>query len=99
MKDFFKMVLASAIGFMLANFIFMGMIFLMIIGISAMLVVSGGGSDKVATSVEDNTIIFLNVEGNIDERRSSADIFRSILSEEASAAISLYELNEALKAA
>lgn len=93
------MVLASALGFMLANVIFMVLIFVMMIGLSAMLLVSGGAPDKAATSVSKNTVLFLNVEGAIDERRSSTDVFRHILNDEKAAAISLFELNETLKEA
>lgn len=99
MKDFLKMVLASAIGFTLANVIMMGMFFLVILGFSAFLMVSEGSSERSATSVDANTILFLNVEGDINERRSPVDIFRHLLVEETPPTISLFELNETLKAA
>ncbi len=99
MKDFLKMVLASALGFALANIVMMGMFFLAILGFSALLMMSDGGSSRTATSVDANTILFLNVEGDINERSRSTDIFRHILIEETPPSISLYELNETLKQA
>lgn len=100
MKDFFKMVAASAVGFLLANMIMFVMMFIGIIVFSAMLLVGeGASSDKAATSVSKNTVLFLNVEGDINERRSPTDIFRHLLSDEKPAPISLFELNEALKVA
>lgn len=99
MKEFLKMVLASAIGFMLANVVMMGLFFLVILGFSAMLLVTEGKGDRGVTSVDKNTILFLNVEGDIHERRNPVDIFRHILVEETPPSISLFELNETLKAA
>jgi protease IV len=100
MKDFFKMVAASAVGFLLANMIMFVMMFIGIIIFSAVLFVGEGvSSDKAATSVSKNTVLFLNVEGSISERQSSTDIFRHLLSEEKPAPISLFELNETLKLA
>lgn len=99
MKDFLKMVLASALGFMLANILFFGFMILFIIGLSAVLFVQGGvaGGDKPMSSIEKNTILFLNVEGEIHERQTTTDFFRHIIGEETAASISLYELNEALQ--
>lgn len=100
MKDFFKMVMASMVGFLLANVIMMVMMFVGIIVFSAILLMGEGSSaEKAATSVSKNTVLFLNVEGEINERRSASDIFRTIISEHKPAPISLFELNEALKTA
>lgn len=99
MKEFLKMVLASAIGFALANVVMMVLMFLVILGFSALLFVTEGASDRAVTSVDKNTILFLNVEGDINERRSPVDIFRHVLVEQKPPSISLFELNETLKAA
>jgi protease IV len=97
MKDFLKTVLASAFGFLLGSIIFTGLIFVFIVGASIIFMMNTTStSDHAATSVQDKSILFLNVEGNIDERQTSMDFVRDIFIESRPQSISLFELNETL---
>lgn len=100
MKNFFKMVLASVVGFLIGSVVLTGVIFLFILGLSVMFVMgSGSGSEQNVTSVKDKTVLYLNVEGNIDERLNTMDYFREIFVDHRPQSISLYELNETLRLA
>lgn len=99
MKDFLKMILASAIGFLIANVLLGIFAVFIIIGLSALFMIDGGGSDLSSTSVSKNSILFLNVEGDINERRTPGDVFKHLMGEDSSAPLSIYELNQALKMA
>lgn len=98
MKDFFKQVLASAIGsflaFFMINMLFL-FIFAVLIGAAAFMY----GSGETVATVEDKSILFINVEGPITERRVSTDVVQEMLADEKPKTIGLYEIRESLEKA
>lgn len=94
MKDFFKQILASAIGTFLAFGFFSVLMVFIVFGIIGFFAASGGGESSVA--VEDNSVLFINVEGEIAERRGAVDVVQEVLYDEKPKIIGLYEIREAL---
>ncbi len=99
MKDFLKAVLASTIGFFLGSFLMVGFFIFVTIAAVGIAIAMGGSEDKSVSSVEDKSILFINLEGDIEERKTSADVVREIVYEQKPKSIALYELSETLQAA
>jgi len=97
-KDFFKAVAASAIGYLVGTFLLCSFFFVMI-AVAVGVLMASHSREKSVTSVEDKSILYVNVEGDIEERKSSVDVVREIVYDEKPKDISLYELNETLKKA
>lgn len=95
--NFFKTVLASAIGtiigFIMLNVIFFFLLFVVIGG----LIASQSLKKDVSSIIEDKSIISLNIEGSLEERRAPTDVIEDILYAEKSRDIGLYELEKALE--
>lgn len=99
MKDFLKTVLASAIGYVLGSFILFAFMILFIIGTVTVVMFTHGSKDLANASVEEKSILFVNVEGDIEERKTSVDVVREIVYDEKPKDIALYELSKTLKLA
>ncbi len=98
MKDFFKQVLASALGTFLAFAIFNFFMLIIVFGLIGFFAASYGGKEGIA-SVEDKSILFINVEGGITERRGAVDVVQEVIYDEKPKTIGLYEIREALEQA
>ncbi|MBY0314509.1 MAG: signal peptide peptidase SppA [Bdellovibrionales bacterium] len=98
MKDFFKTIIASAIGTMVGVVFltFLGMILL--VSVVAGLIASESYKD-VAGIVEDKSIIVIHVEGGLTERRLPTDVIQDMIYQEKSKDIGMYELEKALNSA
>lgn len=98
MRDFFKMMLASVLGTFVAfsmMFFFSLIVLFGLIGFFA----ASSSRQSANVSVEDKSILFINVEGELAERRSERDIFQEILTDEKPKTIGLYEIRESLEKA
>lgn len=78
MKDFFKMMLASALGFIIASFIFSLISMLMMFAMMGSMIESFGKQEQFM--LQDNSVLNLKLEGNIQERTSEDDPFMSLFS-------------------
>lgn len=99
MKEFMKTVLASALGCIMAA-VFMSFVFtFLIIAFVAGIMMFSPSKDNVSYAVQDKTVMILNVEGELNERRVYADVVRDMLSEERQLNMGLYEIGRALQIA
>ncbi|MBY0385112.1 signal peptide peptidase SppA [bacterium] len=98
MKDFFKQVLASALGTFVAFAVFNFFMIIIIFGIIGFFAATHGGKESSVT-VEEKSILFINVEGEIAERRGTVDVVQELLYEEKPKTIGLFEIREALESA
>lgn len=98
MKDFFKQVLASALGTFVAFAIFNFFMIIIIFGIIGFFAATHGGKES-AVAVEEKSILFINVEGEIAERRGAVDVVQELLYDEKPKTIGLFEIREALESA
>ncbi len=99
MKDFFKMMLASALGTFVAFMMIFVFSLVVLFGIVGFFMASSTSRQTANVSVEEKSILFINVEGELAERRSERDIFQEILSDEKPKTIGLYEIRESLEQA
>ena len=77
MKDFLKIVLASALGFVIANILFSVIAMIFIFG--AMGSIMGSLSTGEKFILQDNTILNLRLNGPITERTPEEDPFTSMM--------------------
>jgi protease-4 len=94
--NFLKQILASAIGTFVAFGIFSLLSIFIVFGIIGFFVASHGGGSESSVVVEDKSILFINVEGEIAERRGAVDVVQEVLYDEKPKTIGLYEMREAL---
>lgn len=93
---FLKTVLASAIGYIVAS-IFITVFTLVLFGVIIGGIIAVNHTKDVSTEVvRDKSILFVNVEGSIVERRSAADFVKDMLSEDSPKEIGLYEMEKTL---
>jgi hypothetical protein len=91
-KDFIKTVFASAIGFVI------GSVFVLIFSLVLVGVIVGGvmavnrTKEMSSESIRENSVLYVNVEGTVRERRSTTDFVRDILSEDSPKEIGLFEM-------
>lgn len=100
MKDFVKMMLASAMGYMMATF-FLGLFFFFgsVVVIAVLAAFGDQAKQGVATSVKTNSVLVLNVEGELSERRPISDVFQEIIANDNTPYMGLYEIGKSLKLA
>lgn len=96
--SFFKTVIASAVGTVI-GLMMMGVIFFLLIAMLIAGVMATQSAKEISANIEDKTILAINVEGSLEERRLPTDIIEDILSGERSKDIGLYEMEKALQAA
>ena len=97
MKDFLKTVLASALGCIVASvFMIFFLSFAMIVFVAGIMAFSSS-KESVGYSVKDKTVLMLNIEGELNERRVYADVVRDLLSEERQLNMGLYEISKSLE--
>lgn len=99
MKDFIKTVLASALGFLLGSFMLMGLVIFSVIVITGVLLATGASRELSTSTIEDKSVIFLNIEGGIEERKTAGDVVREIVYDEKPKNVALFELGQALERA
>ncbi|NLX81278.1 MAG: signal peptide peptidase SppA [Proteiniphilum sp.] len=78
MKDFFKMMFASAIGFIIASFIFALISMIVVFGMVGTMAESFVGQQSV--SIQQNSVLNLRLDGVIQERVAESDPFTELLS-------------------
>ena len=77
MKDFFKMMLASALGFIIASFIFSFISMLIMFAMMGSMMSSFGKQESFV--LENNSVLNLRLEGAIQERIAESDPFTELI--------------------
>ncbi|NLZ95341.1 MAG: signal peptide peptidase SppA [Bacteroidales bacterium] len=96
MKDFFKIVLASALGFLIANillFILSIILFFGFIGSMA------GDMGKSTFKLTDNSVLHLKLSGQINERVSEDDPFTALLGSRVPSTMGLNDITSSIRKA
>ena len=96
MKDFFKIVLASALGFLIANillFILSMVLFFGFIGSMA------GDMGKSTFKLKDNSVLHLKLTGQINERVSEDDPFTALLGSRVPSSMGLNDITNGIRKA
>lgn len=96
MKDFPKIMLASALGFVLAS-IALSVISMFFFFITLGSAISSMGEEQFR--LEDNSVLHLKLTGSIEERSPADDPFTSFMSDDATAVIGLDEIVAAIRKA
>lgn len=79
MKDFWKIVLGSALGFVIANILFSFIAMIFFFGVMGSMMSSFSQGEKFI--LKENTVLNLRFEGDISERVSDSDPFTSLMSD------------------
>jgi protease IV len=98
-RDFFKMVFASAIGYIIGSIVVMFFSVILLAVIVGGVIAVNHTKDLSTESIRDKSILYVNVEGQIRERRTTTDFVRDMLSEDNPKEIGLLEMEETLKEA
>ena len=77
MKDFFKMMLASALGFIVASFLFSLILMITLFGLLGSL--SDSIANQSAFSLQNNSILHLRLDGVVQERVPDNDPFTELI--------------------
>lgn len=77
MKDFFKMMLASAVGFIIASFVFSLISMLVFFGLIGSMAETVGKQQSFAT--QPNSVLNLRLDGMIQERVAESDPFTELI--------------------
>ena len=96
MKDFFKIVLASALGFLIANIIFSIVSIIIFFGFIGSLV---GDIGQSTFKLQDNSVLHLKLSGNINERIAEDDPFTALLGSNVPAPMGLNDITNAIRKA
>ena len=96
MKDFFKIVLASALGFLIANIIFSIVSIIIFFGFIGSLV---GDIGQSTFKLQDNSVLHLKLSGNINERIAEDDLFTALLGSNVPAPMGLNDITNAIRKA
>jgi protease-4 len=97
MKDFLKIVLASALGFVIANILFS--IIAMIFFFGAMGSLLGSMSTPEKFILQDNTVLNLRLNGPITERTPEEDPFTSLIGYDLPSTLGLNDIVSAIRKA
>lgn len=97
MKDFLKIVLASALGFVIANILFS--IIAMVFFFGAMGSIVGSISTGEKFTLQDNTVLHLRLSGAIDERTPEEDPLTSMLGSDRPLPMGLNDIVSAIRKA
>ena len=96
MKDFFKIVLASALGFLIANILFsIVSIFFFFAFMGSMV----GDLGKSTFKLQDNSVLHLKLSGNIDERIAENDPLTTLLGSNIATPMGLNDITNAIRKA
>ena len=96
MKDFFKIVLASALGFLIANIIFSIVAILFFFASAGSII---GDMGKSTFKLEDKSIFHLKLSGTINERVAEDDPFNMLLASRAPSVMGLNDITNAIRKA
>ena len=96
MKDFFKIVLASALGFLIANIFFSIVSIILFFGFMGTMV---GDVGKTTFKLKDNSVLHLKMSGNITERMSEDDPFSAVLGSYVPTSMGLNDITSAIRKA
>ena len=96
MKDFFKIVLASALGFLIANIFFSIISIIIFFGFMGSMVGNMGKSTYV---LKDNSVFHLKLSGAINERVAEDDPFTALLGSKAPTIMGLNDITNAIRKA
>ena len=96
MKDFFKIVLASALGFLIANILFsIVSIFFFFAFMGSMV----GDLGQSTFKLQDNSVLHLKLSGNINERIAEDDPFTMLLGSSVPTPMGLNDITNAIRKA
>ena len=93
MKDFFKVVLASALGFLAANII------LFILSMVFFFGIIGSMAGDSTFKLKDNSVLHLKLSGQINERVSEADPLTELLSSSVPTPMGLNDITNSIRKA
>ncbi|HZJ80326.1 MAG TPA: S49 family peptidase, partial [Dysgonamonadaceae bacterium] len=93
MKDFFKIVLASALGFLVANII------LFILSMVFFFGLIGSMAGDSTFKLQDNSVLHLKLSGQINERVSEADPLTELLSSSVPTPMGLNDITNSIRKA
>ncbi|MDD2475344.1 MAG: signal peptide peptidase SppA [Dysgonamonadaceae bacterium] len=96
MKDFFKIVLASALGFLVANIFFSIISIILFFGFMGSMV---GNMGKSTFVLKDNSVLHLKLSGTINERVAEDDPFTALLGSNAPSIMGLNDITNAIRKA
>ena len=96
MKDFFKIVLASALGFLIANILFSIVSIILFFGFMGSMV---GDMGKSAFKLSDNSVFHLKLSGAINERIAEDDPFTSLLGSSVPTPMGLNDITNGIRKA
>ena len=96
MKDFFKIVLASALGFLIANILFSIVSLILFFGVVGSMV---GDMGKSTFKLKDNSVFHLKLDGVINERIPEDDPFTSLLGSNVPSPMGLNDITSAIRKA
>jgi signal peptide peptidase SppA, 67K type len=96
MKDFLKIMLASALGFVIANIIFSLIAMIFFFGAMGSFV---GSMSTEKFTLQDNSVLSLRLNGPINERTPEEDPFTSMISPDQTSAMGLNDIVSAIRKA
>ena len=96
MKDFFKIVLASALGFLIANILFSIVSIILFFGLMGSVM---GDMGKSTFKLKDNSFLHLKLTGDINERVAEDDPFTSLLGSNVPTPMGLNDITNAIRKA
>ena len=96
MKDFFKIVLASALGFLVANILLFILSVILFFGFIGSMV---GDMGKSTFKLKDNSVFHLKLSGQINERVSEEDPFTALLGSRVPTTMGLNDITNGIRKA
>ena len=96
MKDFFKIVLASALGFLIANILFSIVSIIIFFGLMGSVV---GDMGKSSFNLKENSVFHLKLDGTINERVAEDDPFTALLGSNVPTPMGLNNITSAIRKA
>ena len=96
MKDFFKIVLASALGFLVANTLLFILSVILFFGFIGSMV---GDMGKSTFKLKDNSVFHLKLSGQINERVSEEDPFTALLGSRVPSTMGLNDITNGIRKA
>lgn len=96
MKDFFKIVLASALGFLIANIVFSIVSIIIFFGFIGSMV---GDMGQSTFKLQNNSVLHLKLSGTINERIAEDDPFTTLLGSNVPSPMGLNDITNAIRKA
>lgn len=94
-----KMVLANVVGYMISTMLFTLITLFFVVTIGATVAYFSDSSDVVSASIEEKTVLVVNVEGSIEERTTSSDQLVELFADDRQPVMSLFDMQKALEKA